>query len=272
MTARRPLLFSVFVLLGCLLTFGSRALGVRAGGDSTPVLHSLAASMPVAQANQAEPIDPEAALEQLMSGPEGQKLMKTFKWASVIMTIGSAVCFVGGLWLLINAFRVSVWWGLGYLFVPFVALFFLFSHWDEARKPFGIWFLGVLISLGGLLPMFLQAKDRLPTLYEEISQIAEGIEGEQPTQQTRTVRIPAAFPDQPAQTTLESIVPADSDTGEPVRLGDSEVRVKELMPKPRARLKQGGRVYYLFPNVEIWLNNDEVVVIRPPGVWGEPSE
>ncbi len=124
--------------------------------------------------------------------------------------------------------------------------------------------------MGGLAPIFLQARAQLPALFEEFNQAAEEFEARPP--QMQTVRIPTAFPEQPQQTTLAEIVPPDSDTGEPVRLGDSEVRVKELMPKPKIRLQQGARVYYLFSGVEIWLNNDKVVVIRPPGVWGGPSD
>lgn len=40
------------------------------------------------------------------------------------------------------AFRQSILWGLGSLFVPFVGLIFAIMHWADAKKPF-------LISLGG---------------------------------------------------------------------------------------------------------------------------
>ena len=44
-----------------------------------------------------------------------------------------------------------VWWGLGYLFIPFVSLFFVASHWDVAKKPFlrclcaGLFFIGLCV-------------------------------------------------------------------------------------------------------------------------------
>lgn len=37
---------------------------------------------------------------------------------------------------LIVAFRASIWWGLGSLFVPFVALIFAITHWGQAGLRF----------------------------------------------------------------------------------------------------------------------------------------
>lgn len=51
--------------------------------------------------------------------------------------------------LLLTAFRTSLWWGLGYLFVPLVAFVFLFMHWDRAGKPFvaSLIFTGITVGL-----------------------------------------------------------------------------------------------------------------------------
>jgi hypothetical protein len=51
--------------------------------------------------------------------------------------VGLVASIVGGIWLFIAAFRVSLAWGFGIL-VPFVILFFVFKHWDKAARPFGI--------------------------------------------------------------------------------------------------------------------------------------
>ena len=53
-----------------------------------------------------------------------------------IMGIGMIIAMVGSIWLLVEAFKTSVLWGLGSMFVPFVSLFFLIKHWDVAKKPF----------------------------------------------------------------------------------------------------------------------------------------
>jgi len=66
----------------------------------------------------------------------------------VLMGIGAIVALVGGIMFLIAAFRASIWWGLGSMFVPFVNLIFLITHWATARRPF-------FIQLGGVVLMFV---------------------------------------------------------------------------------------------------------------------
>lgn len=56
---------------------------------------------------------------------------------------GMALAVVAGLamlvfsiQILVMAFKTSILWGLGSLFVPFVILIFFVMHWDETKKPF----------------------------------------------------------------------------------------------------------------------------------------
>ncbi|MEL7235731.1 MAG: hypothetical protein AAGK74_14605 [Chloroflexota bacterium] len=60
----------------------------------------------------------------------------------ILLVIGLLLALYGGISLLIIAFRKSILWGLGCLFVPFVSLVFAIMNWDEAGRPF-------LISVGG---------------------------------------------------------------------------------------------------------------------------
>jgi uncharacterized membrane protein len=53
-----------------------------------------------------------------------------------LIIIGAVISLIFGIQLLVLAFRTSILWGLGYLFVPFVALIFIVVHWDEAKTPF----------------------------------------------------------------------------------------------------------------------------------------
>lgn len=61
--------------------------------------------------------------------------------------------------ILITAFKTSILWGLGSLFVPFVILIFVAMHWDETKKPFlyslaclPVYFVGVLLmGMGGMV-------------------------------------------------------------------------------------------------------------------------
>lgn len=69
---------------------------------------------------------------------------------TILLVIGALVAFIYGIILLIKAFQTSVLWGLGYLFVPFVALIFVIVHWDVAKQPFLYSLLGVAIMFIGI--------------------------------------------------------------------------------------------------------------------------
>jgi len=65
--------------------------------------------------------------------------------------LGLILCLVGGIWILINAFKTSILWGLGALFVPFVSLIFAIMHWDENKKPFLISLAGIVVVVVGVM-------------------------------------------------------------------------------------------------------------------------
>ena len=49
-----------------------------------------------------------------------------------LISIGMGLGLVGGIWLLIVAFKESIWWGLGSLFIPLVSapvIFYLMLVW-----------------------------------------------------------------------------------------------------------------------------------------------
>lgn len=67
---------------------------------------------------------------------------------AALTVIGYLVALVGGIWILVLAFRKSVWWGLGSLFIPFVGIVFAIMNWTEAKVPF-------LIEVGGVVLIFI---------------------------------------------------------------------------------------------------------------------
>jgi hypothetical protein len=70
----------------------------------------------------------------------------------ILLLFGVVVALIGGVLLLIKAFQASIWWGLGSLFVPFVSLIFVITHWEVAKRPFLIALAGsVLIIIGSVL-------------------------------------------------------------------------------------------------------------------------
>lgn len=67
----------------------------------------------------------------------------------ILVGLGLLATLAGGIVVLVAAFRQSLAWGLSTLLVPFAALFFLFSHWREARVGFLIHLAGFLLMVGG---------------------------------------------------------------------------------------------------------------------------
>lgn len=68
----------------------------------------------------------------------------------VLMGVGGLIAIVGSIWFLIEAFKSGILWGLGCLFVPFVSLIWLVTHWEDGAKPFGLSLLGSVIMVGGM--------------------------------------------------------------------------------------------------------------------------
>jgi len=67
----------------------------------------------------------------------------------VLVGVGLLLNFVFGVWIVVQAFRVSVGWGLAVMFLPFAGLFFVVNHWQETKTPFlGGIASGVLMVLG----------------------------------------------------------------------------------------------------------------------------
>lgn len=71
----------------------------------------------------------------------------------IIFFIGLAIAIFGGIWFLIEAFKVSVWWGLGCLFISIISLIFLCMHFQEAKKPFFINLAGAVLMILGMIIM-----------------------------------------------------------------------------------------------------------------------
>ncbi len=75
---------------------------------------------------------------------------------SLLVIGGGIVSFVGGIMIVIEAFKESVGWGLASLFVPFVFIVFAAQHWETCKKGFKIWAIGFGVCvvagvLGGIV-------------------------------------------------------------------------------------------------------------------------
>ena len=63
--------------------------------------------------------------------------------SAVLLLVGGVLILIGSLMFIVNAFRVSVAWGLGVLLLAPVGLVFLVKNWKESKVSF-------LLQLGGL--------------------------------------------------------------------------------------------------------------------------
>jgi len=67
----------------------------------------------------------------------------------IFLVVGIMVALVGNVMFLAVAFRRSLWWFLGCLFIPLVDIVFLLLNLKATAKPFGISVLGLLVAALG---------------------------------------------------------------------------------------------------------------------------
>jgi hypothetical protein len=56
--------------------------------------------------------------------------------ALVFLCVGYALCFLGGLWIVLLAWQKGALWGIGCLVFPILQLFYVALNWKEAKSPF----------------------------------------------------------------------------------------------------------------------------------------
>lgn len=66
-----------------------------------------------------------------------------------ITVLGFIALGIASIWIIVNAFKESVLWGLGSILIPLVSVIFVFMHWDENKKPFFIYIIGVVVVIVG---------------------------------------------------------------------------------------------------------------------------
>lgn len=67
----------------------------------------------------------------------------------ILLALGLVVALIGYVKFLTVAFKRSLWWFFGCLFIPFVHIAFLLLNWKATAKPFGISLLGLLLAGAG---------------------------------------------------------------------------------------------------------------------------
>ncbi|MFK5922701.1 MAG: hypothetical protein QM496_11020 [Verrucomicrobiota bacterium] len=84
----------------------------------------------------------------------------------ILMAIGGIIMVIFSIIIIIKAFKTSIWWGLGSLFVPFVSLVFVIMNWPMCKKPF-------LSMLGGALIYGIGTAMLMPTLMKNAQEQIE---------------------------------------------------------------------------------------------------
>ncbi len=67
----------------------------------------------------------------------------------LVFWAGLALFVLGGLGMLLAAFKTGVLWGLALIFLAPAVFVFLFLHWDSAKGPFKLQLTGLLIMVAG---------------------------------------------------------------------------------------------------------------------------
>jgi hypothetical protein len=70
---------------------------------------------------------------------------------AVLMITGAVLLLIGSIMFVVNAFKVSVAWGLGVLFLAPVGLVFLVKNWRESKKSFVLSLVGAGLVVAGAL-------------------------------------------------------------------------------------------------------------------------
>jgi hypothetical protein len=83
----------------------------------------------------------------------------------ILLCVGFVIMIVGFIWIVVNAFKTSVLWGLGALFVPLVAQIFAIMNWATNKTAFLIWLGGLVLYIVGVvmyLPTMQAASQGMP--------------------------------------------------------------------------------------------------------------
>ncbi len=87
--------------------------------------------------------------------------------SGIVLYVGLGIFVVGGIGLLIAAFRTSILWGLTVLFIAPVAIIYLILHWQDAKGPFKTQVVGFLI-----IAVFAYMSGGISSISSEISNLS----------------------------------------------------------------------------------------------------
>lgn len=79
----------------------------------------------------------------------------------ILLIVASAITLAGYLWMVVTGFKRSLLWGvLVTLFYPISALVFAATNWFDARKPFVVYVLSLLLLVGSVWTIYNEVGTR----------------------------------------------------------------------------------------------------------------
>ena len=152
--------------------------------------------------------------------------------------IGCLVSAIGGIMILVAAFREGVMWGLGCLFLPFVNLIFVIVHWYEAKKGFLTSLVGFAIAIGGV---FLAGSGFVPVMNSMIESKGESL--------------PVIVPDV-ARSISETLALEPAPTKDPKAEMASYVgrlmrEVRDELGAPKGEMEHSGMVFWYYDDMTV---------------------
>jgi hypothetical protein len=90
------------------------------------------------------------------------------RYGFYLLILGFLVGCAGWLWLVVAAFKVRWFWGVGVLLFPPLALFFVYKHYSNARRPLLVLLLAGLIFATPYGLSYYQSNFGKLTPYEQV--------------------------------------------------------------------------------------------------------
>ena len=176
---------------------------------------------------------------------------------AILTVAGWITLVVGGIMLIIAAFRVSVVWGLCVLFLGPAGLVFLIMHWDDAKKAFGVQLLGLLLFVASFgMTMSKGASVMEPLLQKLVDSGLPEAQLEVLQKMAPELQVPEPSTAQPAQPV------------QPVRVGDKEPKdfvgatlaeAREKLGRPKGEMKSGGEICLLYDRFTVFSADGQTV-------------
>lgn len=191
----------------------------------------------------------------------------------ILILIGFVINSIGAVMILVAAFRESIWWGLGSIFLPFVGLVFLITHWEECKPGIKLELLGFSFAVLGMaiaMRIGISKSDlsitgsHEPDPADEIFSASADITqdtGSAGTLLTKLQDTQASLFSPEPESTPE---PEQHATGPHKYVGMSVAEARKLLGEPRGELITGEKIMLDYPHIQLVSEDGKTVSQEKP--------